>query len=67
MQWRHAERHGKSEFPAAFWWLTIAGSGALLGYSLHRGDTVFIFGFLTSWAVPVRNLMLHYRHLKASA
>ena len=25
VQWHHAERHGKSEFPPAFWWLTIVG------------------------------------------
>ncbi len=62
VQWYHAERHGKSEFPAAFWWLTIVGSLLLLAYSLHRGDHVFIFGFLLSWLAPVRNLMLHYRH-----
>jgi len=61
VQWYHAERHGKSEFPAAFWWMTIVGSGLLLAYSLHRNDHVFIFGFLMSWAAPVRNLMLHHR------
>ncbi len=61
VQWSHAERHGKSEFPAAFWWMTIFGSGLLLAYSLHRNDHVFIFGFLLSWASPVRNLMLHHR------
>ena len=66
LQWRHAERRGASEFPAAFWWLTIVGSTVLLAYSLHRGDHVFIFGFLTSWIAPVRNLMLHHRHAKAS-
>ena len=66
VQWHHAERHGKSDFPAAFWWITIVGSGALLAYSLHRGDHVFIFGFVTSWVAPARNLMLHHRHLKAS-
>lgn len=66
VQWYHAERHGKSEFPAAFWWLTIAGSLLLLAYSLHRGDHVFIFGFLMGWVAPVRNLMLHYRHASAT-
>lgn len=66
VQWHHAERHGKSEFPAAFWWLTIFGSTLLLAYSLHRGDHVFIFGFLMSWAAPARNLMLHYKHANAT-
>ncbi|HUR27933.1 MAG TPA: lipid-A-disaccharide synthase N-terminal domain-containing protein [Planctomycetota bacterium] len=66
VQWRHAERHGKSEFPAAFWWLTIVGSSLLLAYSLHRGDHVFIFGFLMSWAAPARNLMLHHKHANAT-
>jgi lipid-A-disaccharide synthase-like uncharacterized protein len=66
VQWRHAELHGKSEFPAAFWWLTIAGSTLLLAYSLHRGDHVFIFGFLMSWVAPARNLMLHHKHANAT-
>ncbi len=66
LQWHHAERHGKSEFPAAFWWLTIAGSTMLLAYSLHRNDQVFIFGFLMSWLAPVRNLMLHHKHANAT-
>ena len=66
IQWRHAERHGKSEFPPAFWWLTIAGSSLLAVYSLHRGDPPLIFGFVMSWVAPVRNLMLHHRHQDAS-
>ncbi|HTF87413.1 MAG TPA: lipid-A-disaccharide synthase N-terminal domain-containing protein [Planctomycetota bacterium] len=66
VQWSHAERHGKSEFPTAFWWLTIAGCSLLLAYSLHRGDHVFIFGFLLSWFTPVRNLMLHHKHANAT-
>jgi lipid-A-disaccharide synthase-like uncharacterized protein len=66
VQWHHAERHGKSEFPAAFWWLTIVGSTLLLAYSLHRGDHVFIFGFLMSWVAPVRNLILHHKHANAT-
>jgi lipid-A-disaccharide synthase-like uncharacterized protein len=66
LQWHHAELHGKSEFPAAFWWLTIVGSTLLLAYSLHRGDHVFIFGFLMSWAAPARNLMLHHKYANAT-
>ena len=66
VQWYHAERHGKSEFPPAFWWLTIVGSLLLLAYSLHRGDHVFIFGFLLSWLAPLRNLWLHYRHVSTA-
>jgi lipid-A-disaccharide synthase-like uncharacterized protein len=66
VQWRHAERCRRSEFPPVFWWLTLAGSGLLLAYTLHRGDVPLIFGFLTAWVVPIRNLMLHHRQAKLS-
>jgi lipid-A-disaccharide synthase-like uncharacterized protein len=63
---RHAERSRRSEFPPTFWWMSLAGSGLLLAYGLHRHDAVFVFGFLTSWAVPLRNLVLHHRQPKPS-
>ena len=66
VQWRHAERTGKSEFPAAFWWMTIAGSGLLTAYSMNRVDLPLIFGFVMSWVFPLRNLFLHHRHQNAS-
>jgi lipid-A-disaccharide synthase-like uncharacterized protein len=66
VQWSHAERHGKSEFPAAFWWLTIAGGSLNTLYALYRVDLPLIFGFVMSWVVPARNLMLHQRHRQAA-
>src|SRR5690349_17419833 len=49
LQWHHAERHGKSEFPPAFWWLTIAGGALNTVYSMHGFDLPLNFGFLLSW------------------
>lgn len=66
VQWRHAERHGKSEFPPAFWWLTILGGSLNTLYSLHRLDLPLIFGFVLSWVAPARNLMLHRKHQRAA-
>lgn len=66
VQWSHAEQHGKSEFPPAFWWLTIAGGSLNTLYSLHRFDLPLIFGFVMSWVAPARNLVLHRNHRKAA-
>jgi lipid-A-disaccharide synthase-like uncharacterized protein len=67
VQWSHAERHGKSEFPPAFWWLTIAGGSLNTAYSLYRVDLPLIFGFVMSWVAPARNLMLHRKHQRSSS
>lgn len=66
VQWRHAERHGRSEFPPAFWWMTIAGGCLNTAYSMHRVDLPLIFGFLFSGLAPARNLMLHHRHQRTA-
>ena len=58
LQWVLSERAGRSHFPAAFWWLSLAGNCLLLAYALHLGDAVFVLGFLPGPLLQVRNLML---------
>ena len=58
IQWVLSERAGRSHFPAAFWWLSLAGNGLLLAYALHLGDPVFVLGFLPGPLLQVRNLVL---------
>lgn len=61
LQWVLSERAGHSHFPAAFWWLSLAGNSLLLAYALHLGDAVFVLGFLPGPLLQVRNLMLTSR------
>ncbi|HEX6850569.1 MAG TPA: lipid-A-disaccharide synthase N-terminal domain-containing protein [Candidatus Polarisedimenticolaceae bacterium] len=58
VQWIASERKRRSVVPTAFWWLSLAGGGALLAYAIHRGDPVFIVGQAAGLVVYVRNLVL---------
>ena len=66
LQWYATEKRKQVVVPPAFWWLSLAGSGLLLGYALfYRRDSVFIFAYLFTWIPYIRNLIIHYRHLDA--
>jgi lipid-A-disaccharide synthase-like uncharacterized protein len=67
VQWWCSERRGRSHFPAAFWWLSLAGNALLLAYALRLGEPVFIAAFLPGPIVQVRNLALLRRARRASA
>lgn len=62
LQWWLSERAGVSHFPLAFWWLSLAGSLLNLAYTLQLESPIFWIGFVTAWIVPIRNLMLEYKH-----
>ena len=61
VQWLASERAGKSVVPVAFWYLSIAGSLALLSYAIMRVDPVFILGQCFGVIVYGRNLYLIHR------
>lgn len=61
LQWYSSEKQGKSVVPVAFWWMSLAGALAGLIYSLHRGETPFVIGFVVTLIPYVRNLSIHYR------
>jgi lipid-A-disaccharide synthase-like uncharacterized protein len=67
LQWWLSERAGYSHFPLAFWWLSLAGSLLNLAYTLQLDTPIFWIGFVTAWFVPLRNLMLEYRHRRSAA
>lgn len=67
VQWWATEKHKRVVVPAAFWWLSMAGSGCLLLYGLHQRDSVFIFAYLFTWIPYVRNLMIGARAKKSEA
>lgn len=57
-QWWISERVGRSVLPAAYWWLSIAGSALLLAYAVHRVDWVFMLAYVLAPIPYVRNLVL---------
>lgn len=67
LQWWLSERAGHSHFPLSFWWLSLIGSLLNLAYTLQLETPIFWIGFLTAWFVPLRNLMLEYRHRREAA
>jgi len=58
VQWWATERQRRVVVPSAFWWLSMAGSGCLLIYGIHKRDSVFIFAYLFTWIPYIRNLMI---------
>jgi lipid-A-disaccharide synthase-like uncharacterized protein len=56
-----SERHGRSTVPLAFWYLSLAGGGATLGYGLHDRDLVVVVGQAVGVVVYVRNILLLHR------
>ena len=65
VQWLQSERARRSTIPVAFWYLSLAGGGALLAYAIHLRDPVFVLGQTTGAAIYVRNLMLIRRERRA--
>ena len=58
VQWLVSERRGQSVIPPYFWYASLVGSLALLAYSIHIKDPVFILGQSFGLVVYTRNLML---------
>jgi len=66
VQWYATEKRKQVVVPAAFWWLSLAGSLFLLGYAVfHQRDSVFIFAYAFTWIPYIRNLVIHRRHTAA--
>jgi len=58
VQWICSESEGRSVIPVSFWYLSLAGSVLLLGYSIARRDPVFIFAQVSGFVIYIRNLQL---------
>ena len=66
VQWYATEKRKQVVVPAAFWWLSLAGSLLLLSYAVfHERDSVFIFAYAFTWIPYIRNLVIHRRHAAA--
>lgn len=64
VQWLISEKKKRSTIPIAFWYLSILGGLALLCYSIHKKDPVFILGQSTGIFIYLRNLHLVYQERK---
>lgn len=57
----YSRRKGESELPAFFWWLSLAGSLAIVSYGIIRRDPVLIVGQSFGIVAYIRNLMIGAR------
>ena len=67
LQWSSSEKRGESVIPTSFWWVSLAGCGFLLAYSIHLRNPVFIIGYVFNPIVYGRNLVLIHRKRRAEA
>lgn len=67
LQWLASERAGRSIFPMAFWYFSLAGGALLLAYAIWREDPVFIIGQATGAFIYIRNIRLRKREQRAPA
>jgi lipid-A-disaccharide synthase-like uncharacterized protein len=56
LQWLASERRKKSVIPVMFWYFSLLGGSALLLYSIHNHDPVFIAGQAGGLLIYARNL-----------
>jgi lipid-A-disaccharide synthase-like uncharacterized protein len=70
VQWYVSEKRQRVMVPVVFWYISIAGSIAILIYTLREfraKDSVFALGQILACAIYVRNLMLIYRRRREVA
>ncbi|WP_339901765.1 lipid-A-disaccharide synthase N-terminal domain-containing protein [uncultured Cyclobacterium sp.] len=59
VQWRHAEKKRKAEFPLAFWYISLVGALLIASYAIYRKDSVLFIGQAFGIIVYLRNLMIN--------
>lgn len=62
LQWIVSEYKKRSYVPTAFWFLSLAGSLILLGYSIHIKNPIFMLSFSLNTLIYLRNIHLIYKH-----
>ena len=66
VQWRAAERAGRSIVPRSFWWLSLGGALGMALYTAAGETTLLAGGFLASAWIAARNLRLQAGAVPAS-
>ncbi len=64
IQWLASEYHKKSVTPIYFWYVSLAGSVAMIVYSWHIQDPVFLVGQIIVFFIYIRNIVLMRREQK---
>jgi lipid-A-disaccharide synthase-like uncharacterized protein len=66
VQWYATEKKKRVVVPLTFWWLSLAGSLALLAYAAFgQHSLVFTVSYLFAWIPYVRNIIIHRLHAEA--
>lgn len=66
IQWYATEKKKRVVVPAAFWWLSLAGSLLLLSYAVFtKKGLVLIFAYAFAWIPYLRNIIISRRHSDA--
>lgn len=60
-QWLYSVRRGRSELPAGFWIISLAGSLTIVSYAIARLDPVLIVGQSVGLVAYIRNLVIGAR------
>lgn len=66
LQWLASEYRKKSHIPISFWFLSLAGSLILLGYSIHIKNPIFMLSFSLNSFIYIRNLHLIHQTPKTT-
>jgi lipid-A-disaccharide synthase-like uncharacterized protein len=66
IQWLASEKAGRSTVPRAFWYYSLFGGLAILGYAIYTRDPVFIMAYAFNAFIYVRNLVLIRREDRAA-
>lgn len=63
-QWIYSEQKKESVLPMGFWVISLVGSFMLIVYASFRLDPVIFIGQLFGAFVYIRNIRLHFQHIK---
>lgn len=61
VQWLYSEYYQRTIIPIHFWYLSIAGSFAIIVYAYHQRDIVILSGQVIVFVIYVRNLQIARR------
>jgi len=67
VQWLESEKQRKVVVPAAFWWLSIAGSVLLFGFFAAKQEPVMMLVQIPQVGLYFRNLAIHRRAVREAA
>ena len=61
VQWLYSEYYQRTVIPMYFWYLSVAGSLAIIVYAYHARDIVILSGQVIVFFIYVRNIQIAQR------